>query len=533
MALSLQKKFFLAFFAIAAILVLLITGAQHKVLRDGFDNYVAHVKVQRLSNIEQAVLVYSAKNQGVRGLSEGNAWLNLVMGAEVERSQEREARRQDQENKQEKSKEKDKHPALPIWPEAPASSANGAIIFPNYSKSRPLKDLQSPYLNQYVKQMDSGQRSLPPFLRGVALLDADGVLVVGELISAEQALRAPIKDANGHLVAQWLIRKGAPEMDVLGRRFLEEQLESMFFMLAAAAVFSAVFAWWLAHYFRRPIGRLKDAFRLVSAGRLDTRLPAKGRDEVSEIEQHFNLMAGNLCAQEVARKQWMADTSHELRTPLTILRSRMEAMRDGVIPNNDAEWDRNLKVVTDFSVLVNDLQAMARADAGQWDLQNAQVDIKQWLSNAYRDNKASFDAAGLALQLEVSDEPMSVWGDEQRLQQVLRNVLVNSARYTDAPGFVKLTARRIDNLARITVEDSSPSVSDEALPHLFERFYRVDASRNRGTGGSGLGLAICESIVHVHRGTIHAEHSDMGGLRVVVDLPLWQPNKTAGKVAKK
>lgn len=98
---------------------------------------------------------------------------------------------------------------------------------------------------------------------------------------------------------------------------------------------------------------------------------------------------------------------------------------------------------------------------------------------------------------------------------------------------MKLTARRIDNLARITVEDSSPSVSDEALPHLFERFYRVDVSRNRGTGGSGLGLAICESIVHVHRGTIHAEHSDMGGLRVVIDLPLWQPNKTSGKVAKK
>jgi two-component system sensor histidine kinase BaeS len=532
MALSLQKKFFLAFFAIAAILVLLITGAQHKVMRDGFDNYIAHVKVQRLSNIENAVLAYSAKNQGVRGLSDGDTWLNLVMDAEVERNQEREARRQDQEDKQKQNKEKDK-PALSIWPDTSTSPANGATLFPNYSKSRTLNELNGPYLNQYGKQTDSARRSLPPFLRGVALLDTDGVLVVGEPIIVEQALRVPIKDVNGQLIAQWLIRKGAPEMDVLGRRFLEEQLEAMFFMLAAAAVFSAVFAWWLAYYFRRPIGHLKDAFRLVSAGRLETRLPVKGRDEVSEIAQHFNLMAGHLGAQEVARKQWMADTSHELRTPLTILRSRMEAMRDGVIPNNDAEWDRNLKVVTDFSVLVNDLQAMARADAGQWDLQNAQVDIKQWLSNAYRDNKALFDAAGLTLQLDIPNEQMSVWGDEQRLQQVLRNVLVNSARYTDAPGFVKLTACRIDDVARVMVEDSSPSVSDEALPHLFERFYRVDASRNRVTGGSGLGLAICESIVNVHRGIIRAEHSDMGGLRVVIDLPLWQPSKPIGKAAKK
>lgn len=533
MALSLQKKFFLAFFAIAAILVLLITGAQHKVLRDGFDNYIAHVKVQRLSNIEQAVIAYSTKNQSVRGLSDGVAWSNLVAEAEFERSQEREARRQNQEKKQE-NKNKDKHAAVvPILPEAPVPTGTGTAIFPNYSKSRPLKDLYNLNLNQYIKPLDPAQRSLPPFLRGVALLDADGVLVVGELISAEQALRAPIKDERGVVVAQWLIRKGEPEMDVLGRRFLEEQLESMFFMLAAAAAFSAVFAWSLAHYFRRPIGRLKDAFRLVSAGRLDTRLPAKGRDEVGEIEQHFNLMAGHLSAQEVARKQWMADTSHELRTPLTILRSRMEAMRDGVIPNNDAEWERNLKVVTDFSVLVSDLQAMARADAGQWDLQNAQVDIKQWLSNAYRDNKASFDAAGLTLQLDVSDEPMSVWGDEQRLQQVLRNVLVNSTRYTDTPGFVKLSARRIDHQVRVIIEDSSPSVSDEALPHLFERFYRVDSSRNRVTGGSGLGLAICESIIHVHRGSIHAEHSDLGGLKVVIELPLWQPSKSVGKVVKK
>lgn len=504
----------------------MITSAQHKVLRDGFDDYVAHVKVQRLSNVEAAVVAYAHEHQGLNGLAAEGAWMNLLAGVNTERRERRETQ----------STERDE--TVRVTPPKPVTvgpvSSDGATpqtVFPNYSASRTVKDYGGEYLSKFVprRELPVGQQNQPSTLRGVALLDASGVLLVGERIPVNDALRAPIVDASGELIGQWLIRKGAPELDGLGRQFLEEQLESMFWMLAAAAIASAVFAWLLAEYFRQPVRRLKDAFRRVETGQLDTRLPAKGHDEITEIEEHFNSMASHLGAQEVARKQWMADTSHELRTPLTILRTRMEAMRDGMIPSDENEWQRNLKVVTDFSVLVNDLQAMARADAGQWDLQNAALDVRTWLANAFRDNKASFDAAGLDLILNAPAEGLTIWGDEQRLQQVLRNVLVNSQRYTDAPGRVVLAAEQVEGMVRIVIEDSAPSVPAEALPHLFERFYRVDGSRNRGTGGSGLGLAICESIVKVHRGSITASHSDIGGLRVTIELPLWQPNKPTAK----
>ena len=124
---------------------------------------------------------------------------------------------------------------------------------------------------------------------------------------------------------------------------------------------------------------------------------------------------------------------------------------------------------------------------------------------------------GLTVQ---APQEVYIEGDVQRMTQVLRNVLLNSLRYTDAPGQTIVALSADKKTARIVVSDSAPAVSDDALEHLFERFYRVEASRNRATGGSGLGLAICEGIVKAHGGRIFAAHSDIGGLSIVIELPL-------------
>ena len=127
---------------------------------------------------------------------------------------------------------------------------------------------------------------------------------------------------------------------------------------------------------------------------------------------------------------------------------------------------------------------------------------------------------------------MYIQGDEQRLQQVVRNILVNSMRYTDAPGRTVIRLERLNEWARVSIRDSLPGVPDAALLQLFERFYRVEGSRNRATGGSGLGLAICQGIVTAHGGTICAQHSDLGGLEIIMELPLKQM-ETPAKKAKR
>jgi two-component system sensor histidine kinase BaeS len=129
-------------------------------------------------------------------------------------------------------------------------------------------------------------------------------------------------------------------------------------------------------------------------------------------------------------------------------------------------------------------------------------------------------------------QPVVIRGDEQRLQQVIRNILVNSLRYTDAPGQVVVSLMQSDMGIKICIKDSAPGVPEEALSHLFERFYRVDGSRNRASGGSGLGLAISQGIIAAHQGNITVAHSDLGGLQVNIELPL-QLDAVNEKPAKK
>ena len=254
---------------------------------------------------------------------------------------------------------------------------------------------------------------------------------------------------------------------------------------------------------------------------------------MGDIATHFNRMTAQLEAQETARRQWVADTSHELRTPLTVLRMRTEAMRDGIVPNTDEEWQRSIKTIEDLALLVNDLQQMAKATSSQWDLHLQAIDLNQWLSEVADDHKPAFEQAGLTLSYTPLTESVYIQGDEQRLQQVLRNILVNSMRYTDAPGQTVIRMERLNDWARISIKDSLPGVPDAALTHLFERFYRVEGSRNRATGGSGLGLAICQGIVNAHSGKIYAQHSDLGGVELVVELPLRvEPSAASSRVKK-
>jgi two-component system sensor histidine kinase BaeS len=211
---------------------------------------------------------------------------------------------------------------------------------------------------------------------------------------------------------------------------------------------------------------------------------------------------------------------------------RTEAMRDGIVPNTDEEWQRSIKCIEDLTVLVNDLQLMARATSGQWDLHLEPIEVNQWLAGVVDSHKPAFEKANLTLRLLPMTLPVVIRGDEQRLQQVMRNILVNCLRYTDAPGQVVVGVTKTATGIKICVKDSAPSVPTSALPHLLERFYRVDGSRNRATGGSGLGLAISQGIVAAHQGSITAEHSDLGGLQVTIELPL-QLEATDVKTVKK
>jgi two-component system sensor histidine kinase BaeS len=170
---------------------------------------------------------------------------------------------------------------------------------------------------------------------------------------------------------------------------------------------------------------------------------------------------------------------------------------------------------------VEDLYQLSLADAGALEYRFESVDLAELVHETVEAQRHAFADIGLELGVDAPAATF-VRGDARRLGQLLDNLLGNARRYTDAPGRVQLrVARRGDN-AILSVDDSAPGVPPEHLPHLFERLYRVDASRHRATGGAGLGLAICRAIMTAHGGTIDAQPSALGGLCVRASLPLRQ-----------
>jgi two-component system sensor histidine kinase BaeS len=215
----------------------------------------------------------------------------------------------------------------------------------------------------------------------------------------------------------------------------------------------------------------------------------------------------------------MADVSHELRTPLTVLRGELEAYEDGVRLLTPESVTSLQTEVTTLSKLVNDLYELSLADIGALAYRMADVDIAAVLRLRLRGFHERLAERSIRVESDIHEAELIVNADATRIQQLFSNLMENSIRYTNAGGRWRVACHREDTRVLIDLQDSEPGVPAELLTRLFERFYRVDASRNRQSGGAGLGLAICKSIVEAHGGTITARESPLGGLWIRVALP--------------
>jgi two-component system sensor histidine kinase BaeS len=215
----------------------------------------------------------------------------------------------------------------------------------------------------------------------------------------------------------------------------------------------------------------------------------------------------------------MADISHELRTPLALLRGEIEAMQDGIRATDRAQLDKLHDTVLQFSRLVDDLYDLALTDAGALNYRKAVFDLAEVLQDAVAAAEPRLSQQKLSLQCEIAPR-LPVFGDARRLRQVADNLLKNSRRYTDPDGEIRLTAWWAAKRIYLKIEDSAPGVDQATLSRLFDRFYRAEGSRARASGGAGLGLAICRNIIEAHQGDIVAKPSPLGGLQIVISLPM-------------
>ena len=278
----------------------------------------------------------------------------------------------------------------------------------------------------------------------------------------------------------------------------------------------------LVRQITRPLGSLMRAASQIAGGDLSVRVPVQSHDELGELATTFNQMAGSLETQEKLRRNLMADVAHELRTPLAGIQGTVEALQDGIFPPTAENLQAVHEQVMLLNRLVEDLRTLANAEAGQLSLARGPLNLTELCQRQVTAFQSRALAKAVTLTFTDEQQPISLAGDEQRLSQVLNNLLDNALRHTPTGGAIQVQLATVQGAARLAVIDNGEGIPTDALPHLFDRFYRADASRNRRTGGSGLGLAIARQIVQAHGGRIWAESPPAGqpqGSAFILTIP--------------
>lgn len=291
--------------------------------------------------------------------------------------------------------------------------------------------------------------------------------------------------------------------------------------LAVSVLAALAVSFYVSRRLQRSVTEVAGAAALVAEGRYDVRVsPPRLGDDFDALATAFNQMASRLQSVERTRRRLFGDLAHEIRTPVAVLDAYVEALEDGVRSLN-AETVAVLRDQTGRLVrFSDDVAALAKAEESSVTMAYAEVDTERLVRHAVAAARERYDAKGVALQLRTAQALPPLWADEQRLSQVLDNLLDNALRHTAPGGRVDIHCHADGDRVTITVVDNGEGIATEHLSSVFDRFYRVDDARDREHGGAGLGLAIAKALVDAHGGSIAAVSRGTGtGATFTVELP--------------
>ena len=292
--------------------------------------------------------------------------------------------------------------------------------------------------------------------------------------------------------------------------------------LLAVAV-AAVATLLLSRRILRPVESLAHAARGLSRGDFSQRVDVRSKDEFGELAKTFNSMAEDLERTEQLRRNLVADVAHELRTPLSNIQGHLEALRDGLLSPEPATFDSIYEEVLLLARLVEDLQELTLAEAGQLTLVRQSADVAEIVRRAVAAAQPPAEAKGLTIEAKLPAGQAIAEVAPERIGQVLRNLLSNAITHTSEGGRITVDLVDDGDELHIGVADTGDGIPPEDLPYVFERFYRADPSRVRATGGAGLGLTIARRLVEAHGGTIGVESEVGKGSRFSFTLPKKAP----------
>ena len=354
--------------------------------------------------------------------------------------------------------------------------------------------------------------------RGLVIV-SNGEFRVGDRVSSEVLSNGLPFVVDGEELGLILMPSGRMALSERESKYLQRLDWALMAASVGVVLFAVVLGVWLARGYTRPIKELTKASKALADGELGRQVVVTSSDEVGELSDSFNRMSAQLNEVSAQRRRMTADIAHDLRTPLTVLSGYLEALRNEELKPTPERFEMLYQEASHLSRLVDDLRVLALADSGELSLNRSLVEVEPLLRRVAQSFQDQADKAGVAMHVEATGLLNPVPLDADRIIQVLTNLVGNALRYTPPAGKITLRVLGEKNQIVIEVQDTGFGISPEDIPHLFNRFYRADESRQREQGESGLGLAIVKSLVEAHEGTVSVSSKEGEGSRFIITLP--------------
>jgi signal transduction histidine kinase len=347
------------------------------------------------------------------------------------------------------------------------------------------------------------------------LLDKDGNIVADNSLGSNHV--PPLTDqtqntfpiqVNNQIVGTLRVYGMPTDPNSPGAAFITAVTRTTWITTLITALLGVLLGFLIFRQIVSPVRSMTQAAQQIARGDLTQRVKVASKDEVGILASAFNQMAQTLEQDQAQRRNMTADIAHELRTPISIIQANLEAMLDGVLPTSPDEIASLRDESALLARLVDDLRLLSLAEAGQLKLVKTSININELLQRIAERFHVQAEDHKINLVVEAPEDLPMVEVDTDRISMVIRNLLNNALRYTPSGGQVTLKACIDDSTAnqvRIEVIDTGSGIDPKDLPHVFDRFYRADASRFRGSGGTGIGLAIVKQLVEAHGGHVFVE----------------------------
>lgn len=385
------------------------------------------------------------------------------------------------------------------------------------------------FVTLHMRNMQPGQMMMGDMFSRIVLTDNNNNIIADTVRGGESKLIGNIKDGLpvyadnrqvGILYVGSMISSGLKPLE---EKYLRSVNISIIVTTIVIMIIALILGTILISQITKPLKQFSAATESIASGNYNIKVDIPNKDELGEMALSFNLMADSLLESENWKKQLISNSAHELRTPVSLIQGHLEMMLEGVYKINKENIKSLYTESQRLARLISELENLSNVESGKPDLKKEIKNINEIAEHSTEIFQPLADEKNIKFNFITETDILNVYADVQKAGQVFSNIISNALRYSPVKSVIEIDIKRIKNkpdFAKVSIKDSGPGIPEEELEKIFERFYRVESSRNRESGGSGLGLSICSSIIKLHGGKIWAEKNMKKGACFCFTLPL-------------